>query len=171
MKKIVTFTLTLFLLSGFALAGPLGPSAEGAGGGNNQKQKQAKTELSSDLFNLDEAALNEAFSDLDVLEAHVNANEGITLNEVQENSPELLENLNISTDVQGIDQVQGYVSNGLAFLLGCVLGVIGVLIVAIVSEGDWEPIKFALFGMLAWLVLGLLFTFLIFGASCALAGG
>lgn len=171
MKKIFTLSLSLLLLCGLTMAGPLGPSAEGSGGGKGQKEKQAESSVSPELFSLDEAALNEAFSDLNKLEDHVNANTGISLTEVNENSPELLENLNISTDVQGIDQVQGYISNGLAFLLGCVLGIIGILIVAIVSEGDWEPIKFALFGMLAWLVVGLLLTFLVLGASCALLGG
>jgi hypothetical protein len=126
----------------------------------------------AELFKVDDQKINNEFSDLNKLENFVNANEGVTLEEVQAKNLNVLDGLNENPEsFQGMGStLRGGGDSPLGippFIWGCVLSWVGVLIVYLIAE-DREMTKMALYGCLAgavgWLVFSILYS-VIWGAS------
>jgi hypothetical protein len=114
----------------------------------------------------DEKTINAEFEKLNKLEQYVNTNEGTTLADVQET--ELAKDLKLDTNVTSTVAAGDLPLNIPAFWWGCVLGLVGVLVVYIVTDQDKDQTKKALYGCLVWVGIWLLwwiFVVLIGGGS------
>ncbi len=114
----------------------------------------------------DEKSINAEFEKLSKLEEYVNTNEGTTLADVKDS--ELAKDLKLDTNVTSTVAAGDLPLNIPAFWWGCVLGLLGVLIVYIVTDQDKDQTKKALYGCLVWVGVWLLwwiFAVLIAGGS------
>lgn len=114
----------------------------------------------------DEKSINAEFEKLNKLEDYVNTNEGTTLADVQ--NSELTKDLKLDTNVTSTVAAGDLPLNIPAFWWGCVLGLVGVLVVYIVTDQDKDQTKRALYGCLVWVGVWLLwwiFVVLIGGRS------
>jgi len=102
----------------------------------------------------DEKSINAEFEKLNKLEEYVNTNEGTTLADVQET--ELAKDLKLDTNVTSTVAAGDLPLNIPAFWWGCVLGLVGVLVVYIVTDQDKDQTKKALYGCLVWVGVWLL---------------
>jgi hypothetical protein len=112
----------------------------------------------AELFKVDDQKINSEFADLNKLENYVNANEGVTLEEVQANNVNVLDGLNENPEsFQGMGStLRGGGDSPLGippFVWGCVLGWVGILIVYFVAE-DREMTKKAFYGCLVGGLVG-----------------
>lgn len=100
----------------------------------------------ADLFKVDDQEINAEFAQLNELEQFVEANEGLTLSEINTNNP-LVQNLNNSSDILGIlSTLRGEPPLGIpSFAWGACFGVAGIAIVYFVSD-DREETKKAFTG-------------------------
>lgn len=99
---------------------------------------------------LDEDALNEAMTELNELDEYLNDNEGVTFTELESSDSELIRNMDNSTAPLGMDQENEPPLGIPSFLWGCILGIVGILLVYILTDGDKSETKKALWGMLVW---------------------
>ena len=96
----------------------------------------------ADLFKVDEQEINAEFAQLNELEQFVEANEGLTLSEINTNNP-LVQNLNNSSDILGVlSTLRGEPPLGIpSFAWGACFGVPGIAIVYFVSDDRDETKK------------------------------
>jgi hypothetical protein len=100
------------------------------------------------VFKLDENELNLVMSDLITLENYVNQNEGVLYGELAETGSELIVNVGSNAAPLGMEQ-EGESPLGIpAFLWGCVLGWVGILLVYMLTDKDKAQAKKALNGCL-----------------------
>ena len=109
------------------------------------------------VFNLDEGALNTTMQELNNLENYLALNEGTTYNDLVLADSDLIANVSDSSSPMGMAQ-EGESPLGIpAFLWGCVLGWVGLLLVYIITDNDKPQVKKALFGCLVgtgvWVVV------------------
>jgi len=100
---------------------------------------------------LDEETLNEAMAELNELDEYLNDNEGVTFADLESSGSELILNVDNSSAPLGVDQENEPPLGIPSFLWGCILGVVGILIVYIITDGDKDETKKALWGMLVWI--------------------
>lgn len=100
----------------------------------------------ADLFKVDDQEINAELAQLNELEQFVEANEGLTLSEINTNNP-LVQNLNNSSDILGVlSTLRGEPPLGIpSFAWGACFGVAGIAIVYFVSD-DREETKKAFTG-------------------------
>lgn len=113
--------------------------------------------VNESVFNLDEDALNSAMQELNELENYLALNEGTSYNDLLASGSELIANVSNSSSPMGMAQ-EGEAPLGIpAFLWGCVLGWVGLLVVYIVTDNDKAQVKKALIGCLVgtgvWVVV------------------
>ncbi len=109
------------------------------------------------LFNVDKQAIEQEVAPLNDLEIYVNANEGVTYDQIDNSAVLNKEVVMGDVDLSG-DGPLGIPS----FLWGCILGVVGILIVYLITE-DGDETKMALWGCIAWSVLWVVFYFVLWG--------
>ncbi len=98
------------------------------------------------VFNLDEDALNNAMQELNELENYLALNEGTSYDDLLTSGSELIANVSDSSSPMGMAQ-EGEAPLGIpAFLWGCVLGWVGLLVVYLVTDNDKAQVKKALTG-------------------------
>ncbi|WP_337042996.1 hypothetical protein [Emticicia sp. 17c] len=102
----------------------------------------------------DEKSINAEFEKLNKLEEYVNANESTTIEDVQ--NTELTKDLKLDSNVTSTVAAGDLPLNIPAFWWGCVLGLVGVLVVYIVTDQDKDQTKKALYGCLVWVGVWLL---------------
>ncbi len=106
--------------------------------------------LDESVLILDESALDEAMLELNELDEFLNANAGVTFTDLQSVESELIVGVENSTAPLGMDN-EGEPPLGIpSFLWGCLLGLVGILLVYILTDGDKDETKKALWGMLVW---------------------
>lgn len=100
----------------------------------------------ADLFKVDDQEINAEFAQLNELEQFVEANEGLTLSEINTKNP-LVQNLNNSSDILGVlSTLRGEPPLGIpSFAWGACFGVAGIAIVYFVAD-DREETKKAFTG-------------------------
>jgi len=99
---------------------------------------------------LDESALNEAMTELNELDEFLNDNAGVTFTDLESSENELIVGVENSTAPLGMTS-DGEPPLGIpSFLWGCILGIVGILLVYILTDGDKNETKKALWGMLVW---------------------
>jgi len=121
------------------------------------------TPATVETLKYNEKSINDEFEKLNKLEAYVNANEGTTLEDVKET--ELVKDLNLDTKATNSLAVDELPLNIPAFWWGCVLGLIGVLLVYIITDKDKAQTKMALYGCLTFTAVWILYWVLIAAAS------
>jgi hypothetical protein len=108
---------------------------------------------------LNEQSINAEFEKLNKLEQYVNANEGTTLEDVKDT--ELTKDLNLDTNVTNTIASGELPLNIPAFWWGCVLGVIGILVVYLVTDKDKDQTKKAMFGCLVFAAVWAIYYFVV----------
>lgn len=108
---------------------------------------------------LDEEQISREFAELNQLEKFVAEHEGLSLAELQTNYPQVLENFKDNPEnFNGMEKIVrggGETPLGIpAFIWGCVLGIIGLVIVALVAD-DRELTKQALYGCIVSALIGI----------------
>ncbi len=107
--------------------------------------------IDESVLTLDESALNEAMQELNVLDEFLNENAGVTYTDLESAESELIIGVENSTAPLGMDSESEPPLGIPSFLWGCILGVIGILLVYLLTDGDKDETRKALWGMLVWI--------------------
>lgn len=107
--------------------------------------------IDESLLVLDVNLLESAMAELNELDAFLGANEGVTYDDLLATGSDLIIHVDEASSPLGMD-LEGEPPLGIpSFLWGCVFGLIGILIVYIITDGDKDETKKALWGMLVWI--------------------
>ena len=104
----------------------------------------------ADLFKLDYKAVQAEFSELNQLANMVTANTALTYSELLLTNGNLVAALRLVPESALPDGSNNPVLGIPSFLWGCGLGVVGMLVVYIVSEKDMVETKKAMWGCITW---------------------
>ncbi len=109
------------------------------------------------VFELNQIEISKTFNTLNQIEALVEANPNLTPEDIKATHSELVENVNFESSA--ILQTAGEMPILGSFWWGCILGIIGLVLVYIVTDKDKEQTKSALFGcIIGTLVFGGIFA-------------
>jgi hypothetical protein len=143
MKKIVSLLTVLSLTVMFAFA--------------NEPQ---------DAFSYDETQIDAEFDQLNKIEKYVEIND-VTLEELQANNSDLVAGIDLNTDAAASIASADLPAGIPAFWWGCVLTIVGVILVYVLTDQDKEQTKKALLGCLVgagiWIVLSVVASALSWG--------
>jgi len=106
--------------------------------------------LDESVLMLDETALNEAMMELNELDEFLIDNAGVTFTDLESSGSELIVGVENSTAPLGMSSDSEPPLGIPSFLWGCILGLVGILLVYILTDGDKVETKKALWGMLVW---------------------
>jgi hypothetical protein len=112
-------------------------------------------------FTLNETELTLSFDELNTLERFINENPNLSIEEIKAQNQDLVGN--VSFESSAIVNPAGAMPIVGSFWWGCVLGIVGLLLVYFITDNDKEQTKKALVGC----VIGTL----LFGGVLALSGG
>ena len=104
--------------------------------------------INKSAFDLNEESLNEAMKELNLLEAYLNQNVGVSYKDLAESGSELILNVSNNSSPMGIENGGDDLLGIPPFLWGCILGWLGLLMVYILTDNDKEQVKKALKGCL-----------------------
>jgi hypothetical protein len=108
-----------------------------------------------DAFNYDESQINADFDQLNKIEKYVEKND-VTLEELQAQNADLVAGIDLNTEAAASLAAAELPAGIPAFWWGCVLAVLGVILVYVLTDQDKEQTKKALFGCLvfagAWVI-------------------
>jgi hypothetical protein len=96
------------------------------------------------------------FDQLNKIEKYVENND-VTLEELQANNSDLVAGIDLNTDAAASIASADLPAGIPAFWWGCVLGILGVILVYVLTDKNQEQSKKALIGCLAWGVVAGLF--------------
>jgi hypothetical protein len=122
---------------------------------------KAVSSIDETVFELNETALNEALSELNELDAYLDVNQNATYQDVAQKANHLVLNVSPTPSPMGGDSPLGIPS----FLWGCVFGVLGILLVYLMTDNDMDETKKALWGCLAGTAIILVVNFALLGAA------
>jgi hypothetical protein len=106
-------------------------------------------------FELDATTLEAEFADLDKIEAFVENNDGVTLQELTAERADLLESVTLTADTSTVFTAEETPILG-GFWWGCCLGIVGLALVYFITDNDRDEVKKALIGcVISSLVIGL----------------
>ena len=134
MKKISTKTISFFL------AMILFTSQVIAGSNSTTKSYSEKYD------DFDETEITNSFSEIDDLVNYISENETATYSDIEQTNSSLLENVSTSSAVALSGQGDGSPLAVGAFFYGCFFSVVGIILVAIVTNNDSDQIKKAEIG-------------------------
>jgi len=121
--------------------------------------------IDESVFTLDETALDAAMQELNELENFLVLNEGTSYNDLLIAGSDLIANVSDTSSPMGAMQ-EGEAPLGIpAFLWGCVLGWVGLLVVYIVTDNDKAQVKKALMGCLVSTVVTTVIYVVLIAAS------
>ena len=124
----------------------------------------------ADLFKLDYNAVQTEFTELNQLGDMVASNPEITYSSLVETNGNLVKSINLVPE-SALPMGSGNPVLGIpSFLWGCVFGVVGLVIVYIVSDQDSSETKKALLGCVASAVVSTVLYFVLWGAAFSLGG-
>ena len=113
--------------------------------GTNDKLIQS---IDESALVLDEDALNEAMQELDDLDEFLVENAGVTYGDLLSTGSDLIHNVDHAAAPLGMDGSEEPPLGIPSFLWGCILGVIGILLVYVLTDGDKAEVKKSLWGFL-----------------------
>jgi hypothetical protein len=105
-------------------------------------------------LNYDEKKINAEFEQLNKIEAYVQKNEGTTLEALKTENPNLVDGISLKEESAVTIKDASDLFGIPAFLWGCVLGVVGLLLVYIFTDNDKAQVKKAVMGCLVGSVVG-----------------
>ena len=129
--------------------------------------KSVPVTFDESVFSYDEDLLMAELSDINKLDVYVEANEGITLDELSREESPLIANMEGTVSPMGMAGEEGNGEPPLgipSFLWGCVFGIIGLLIVYVATENDKAEAKKAMWGCLASTAVSVLIYVVAFAA-------
>jgi hypothetical protein len=94
----------------------------------------------------DESEIYNAFSEISDVESYLSVNETATYADIQIMDSTLLEQLNDDTDVAFSHSEKFSFNKQTAFLMGCAFGVVGIIAVAVINNGDNEQLNSSIWG-------------------------
>jgi len=104
--------------------------------------------IEESAFNLDENAMDLAFSELNELDAYLDMNEGVTYADLEASGSELITNISDIAAPLGVAQDAEPPLGIPGFWWGCLLGWVGLLLVYIMTDQDKVQTKKAFTGCL-----------------------
>lgn len=129
--------------------------------------KSVPVTFDESVFSYDEDLLMAELSDINKLDVYVEANEGITLDELSREESPLIANMEGTVSPMGMASEEGNGGPPLgipSFLWGCVFGIIGLLIVYVATDNDKDEAKKAMWGCLASTAVSVLIYVVAFAA-------
>ncbi|MCP9757664.1 hypothetical protein EGI26_21075 [Lacihabitans sp. CCS-44] len=99
-------------------------------------------------INFDAKNIDSEFEQLNKIEKFVQSNEGTTLDNLKHQNSELLANINIEADTASVVASSDLPAGIPAFWWGCVLTILGVVLVYVLTDKDNAQTKKALLGCL-----------------------
>ncbi|UBM57413.1 hypothetical protein LAG90_11340 [Marinilongibacter aquaticus] len=106
-------------------------------------------EPNKDEFAFDESQISSEFGQLNKIENYVQDHD-VTLDELKAENSKLVSGIDLSTDASEALAVDDLPLNIPAFWWGCVLAVLGVILVYVLTDQDKEQTKQALIGCLVF---------------------
>ncbi len=100
-----------------------------------------------DEFNFDQSQIDSEFDQLNKIESFVEAND-VTLEELQTQNSDLVSGIDLSSDASASIATGDLPAGIPAFWWGCVLAILGVILVYVLTDQDKEQTKKALLGCL-----------------------
>ena len=97
-------------------------------------------------IDFDETEITNSFSEIDDLVNYISENETATYSDIEQTNSSLLENVSTSSAVALSAQSDGSPLAIGAFFYGCFFSVVGIILVAIVTNNDSDQIKKAEIG-------------------------
>ncbi len=125
----------------------------------------------ADLFKLDYNAVQAEFSQLNQLAVMVKSNSDLTYSVLKLEDGNLIESLRLVSESTLPTGEKNPVLGIPSFLWGCGLGVVGILVVYIVSDKDKVETKKALWGCLTWTAVVIVLDVVWWGAFWSASGG
>lgn len=104
--------------------------------------------VAAEPINYDAQNIESEFDKLNKIENFVQNNEGTTLENLQSQNSELLANINIEADTASVVASSDLPAGIPAFWWGCVLTILGVVLVYVLTDKDNAQTKKALLGCL-----------------------
>lgn len=114
---------------------------------------------------LDESALDAALLELNELDEFLSDNSGVTYTDLKAADSELIIGVDNSTAPLGMSSDSEPPLGIPSFLWGCILGIVGILLVYILTDGDKMETKKALWGMLVWVGVWIVLYVGVFSAA------
>jgi Gpi18-like mannosyltransferase len=116
--------------------------------------------------NFDESEVYAAFEGLSQLDQYLQVNDNVSYTDVAKVNSDILSNVSASSSLPLSAPAGDELALGIpSFLWGCVFGIIGVLVVYLMTDKDKEQTKKALYGCAASSVVSVLIYVLAFAAS------
>lgn len=120
-------------------------------------------------FSFDEEMLFAELEELNELDAYVESAEGITFSDLENEGSLLIANMDNAAAPMGMAE-GGEPPLGIpSFLWGCVFGVVGLVIVYIMTENDMDETKKAMWGCVASTAVSVVLYMVVWGAWAAAA--
>lgn len=128
----------------------------------------APVTFNESVFSYDEEALLAELSELDELDAYVESNEGITFDELASEESPLVAGMESTASPMGMAGQEDGPPLGIpSFLWGCVFGVVGLVIVYIMTDNDKAETKKAMWGCVASTAVSVVLYMVVWGAWAA----
>lgn len=120
-------------------------------------------------FSFDEEILFAELEELNELDAYVETSEGVTFSDLEKEGNSLIANIENAAAPMGMAE-GGEPPLGIpSFLWGCVFGVVGLVIVYIMTDSDMDETKKAMWGCVASTAVGVVLYMVVWGAWAAAA--
>lgn len=130
--------------------------------------KSAPVTIDESAFSYDEEALMAELNELDQLDAYVESNEGITFDKLASEDSPLVANMESTASPMGMGGQDDGPPLGIpSFLWGCVFGVVGLVIVYIMTDNDKAETKKAMWGCVASTAVSVVLYMVVWGAWAA----
>lgn len=164
--KVLLMVLCLGLNTAvFAGLKPTEPESPGRETGQQaQGVKEMPSPSAAEAIQLDEKQLKEKFEVLDRMESYVESHPEAGTEEVEAVFAEDLQDLEIMDDMEQLIAPESAPHNdNVYFLMGCLLGFLGVLLAYLAADGDRRAVKWSIYGLLASIAFGGVAMLAIFG--------
>lgn len=130
----------------------------------------AVPELDESVFSFNESEINDVLSELNDLDAYLESNEEATYESLLTSGSELVANLESSASPMGMADQNGEPPLGIpSFLWGCVFGILGLLLVYVMTDSNKEETKKAMWGCLAGTAVTVVLYMVVWGVWAATA--
>lgn len=128
----------------------------------------SSAELDESVFSFDESLINNELSELNELDAYVEANDNVTFATLEDEDNSLIANVSSSASPMGMAGGAEEPPLGIpSFLWGCVFGIVGLAVVYIMTEQDMDETKKALWGCVVSSAVSVVLYLVIWGAWAA----
>lgn len=121
------------------------------------------------VFSFDEEFLFAELAELAELDAYIEANNGVTFSDLENEGSLLIANMDNSAAPMGMAEGEEPPLGIPSFLWGCVFGVVGLVIVYIMTDSDMDETKKAMWGCVASTAVSVVLYMVIWGAWAAAA--